>query len=78
MFVARGFDEVTIADIAAARGASEKTVWNYFPAKEALLLDGEDATVDAIRRERERRAACRGHAASPRPRAPAHDRPAGG
>src|SRR5580704_14890834 len=51
MFVARGFDEVTIADIAAACGVSEKTVWNYFPAKETLLLDVEDATVDAIRRE---------------------------
>ena len=51
MFVARGFDEVRIADIAAACGVSEKTVWNYFPAKETLLLDVEDATVDAIRRE---------------------------
>jgi AcrR family transcriptional regulator len=51
MFVARGFDEVTIADIAAACGVSEKTVWNYFPAKETLLLDVEDATVDAVRRE---------------------------
>jgi AcrR family transcriptional regulator len=51
MFVERGFDEVTIADIAAACGVSEKTVWNYFPAKETLLLDVEDATVDAIRRE---------------------------
>jgi AcrR family transcriptional regulator len=51
MFVARGFDEVTIADIAGACGVSEKTVWNYFPAKETLLLDVEDATVDAIRRE---------------------------
>src|ERR1700691_3070521 len=51
MFVARGLDEVTIADIAAACGVSEKTVWNYFPAKETLLLDVEDATVDAIRRE---------------------------
>jgi AcrR family transcriptional regulator len=51
MFVARGFDEVTLADIAAACGVSEKTVWNYFPAKEALLLDVEDVTVDAIRAE---------------------------
>jgi AcrR family transcriptional regulator len=51
MFVARGFEEVTIADIAAACGVSEKTVWNYFPAKEILLLDVEDATADAIRRE---------------------------
>src|ERR1700761_6697402 len=51
MFVDRGFDEVTIADIAAACGVSEKTVWNYFPAKETLLLDVEDATVDAIRGE---------------------------
>ncbi len=51
MFVARGFDEVTIADIAAACGVSEKTVWNYFPAKETLLLDVEDAAAAAIRRE---------------------------
>lgn len=51
MFVARGFDEVTITDIAAACGVSEKTVWNYFPAKEALLLDVEDATVEAVRSE---------------------------
>lgn len=51
MFVARGFDEVTIADVAAACGVSEKTVWNYFPAKETLLLDVEDDTVDAFRRE---------------------------
>ena len=50
LFVARGFDQVTIADIATACGVSEKTVWNYFPAKETLLLDVEDATVDAIRR----------------------------
>lgn len=51
MFVARGFDQVTIAEIAAACGVSEKTVWNYFPAKETLLLDVEDATADAICRE---------------------------
>src|ERR1700753_4187054 len=51
MFIDRGFDEVTIADIAAACGVSEKTVWNYFPAKETLLLDVEDVTVDALRRE---------------------------
>src|ERR1700753_4507179 len=51
MFIDRGFDEVTIADIAAACGVSEKTVWNYFPAQEALLLDFENVTADAIRGE---------------------------
>ena len=39
MFLERGFDEVRVAEIAAACGVSEKTVFNYFPTKEALVLD---------------------------------------
>lgn len=51
LFLERGFEETTIADVAAECGVSEKTVWNYFPVKETLLLDVEDATADALRRE---------------------------
>ena len=39
MFLAEGFDAVRVAEIAAACGVSEKTVFNHFPTKEALILD---------------------------------------
>jgi AcrR family transcriptional regulator len=38
LFEARGFDSVTVAEIARAADVSEKTVFNYFPAKEDLIL----------------------------------------
>jgi AcrR family transcriptional regulator len=44
MFLERGFDGVRVAEVARACGVSEKTVFNYFPTKEALLLDRRDAT----------------------------------
>jgi AcrR family transcriptional regulator len=37
LFEARGFDSVTVAEIARAADVSEKTVFNYFPAKEDLI-----------------------------------------
>src|SRR4051812_14768084 len=53
LFAAHGFDEVTVADVARAADVSEKTVFNYFPAKEDLVLHGGEerraALVDAIR-----------------------------
>ena len=56
LFVTRGFDHVTVAEVAAAAGVSEKTVYNYFPTKEDLFFDEvpkrEAALVEAIvRRE---------------------------
>jgi AcrR family transcriptional regulator len=39
LFVARGFDHVTVAEVAEAAGVSEKTVYNYFPTKEDLFFD---------------------------------------
>jgi AcrR family transcriptional regulator len=39
LFVARGFDDVRVAEIAEAVGVSEKTIYNYFPSKELLVFD---------------------------------------
>ena len=48
MFLERGFDAVRVTEVAAACGVSEKTVFNYFPAKEALVLDRLEGTVAAL------------------------------
>ena len=49
MFLERGFDAVRVAEVAEACGVSEKTVFNYFPTKESLVLDRLEAAVDSLR-----------------------------
>lgn len=49
MFMERGFDAVRVAEIAEACGVSEKTVFNYFPTKESLVLDLGEITLDSLR-----------------------------
>jgi AcrR family transcriptional regulator len=49
MFLERGFDAVRVAEVAEACGVSETTVFNYFPTKEALLLDRLAATMSSLR-----------------------------
>jgi AcrR family transcriptional regulator len=44
LFIQRGFERVTVAEIAEAVEVAEKTVFNYFGSKEALLF-GEEAPV---------------------------------
>jgi AcrR family transcriptional regulator len=49
MFLERGFDEVRISEIAVACEVSEKTIYNYFPTKESLVLDREESIAADIR-----------------------------
>jgi AcrR family transcriptional regulator len=53
LFIDRGFEQVTVAEIAEAAHVSVKTVFNYFASKEELFFDRaddvRDALLDAIR-----------------------------
>ena len=48
LFATRGFDAVTVAEVAAAAGVSQKTVFNYFPTKEDLFYDEVPERVRAV------------------------------
>jgi AcrR family transcriptional regulator len=53
LFADRGFDAVTVAQVARAANVSEVTVFNYFPTKEDLFYGGmqffEETLLDAVR-----------------------------
>lgn len=50
LFLERGFEAVTIADIAAAAQVAKMTVTNYFPRKEDLALDYHETFVASLAR----------------------------
>ncbi|MFF4257392.1 TetR/AcrR family transcriptional regulator [Streptomyces sp. NPDC001663] len=50
LFVERGFDAVTVAEIADAANVSVNTVYNYFPAKEDLFFDRSAGLVERMGR----------------------------
>src|SRR5438067_11341659 len=53
LFGERGFERVTVAEIARAADVAEQTVYNYFPAKEDLVFwrleSFEDQLLQAVR-----------------------------
>ncbi|MEY2694540.1 MAG: hypothetical protein RL142_888 [Actinomycetota bacterium] len=51
LFEKRGFAETTMAEIAESVGISRRSIFNYFPSKEALLtpLADQDAFVEQFR-----------------------------
>ncbi|MFJ3921542.1 TetR family transcriptional regulator [Streptomyces sp. NPDC090022] len=55
LFLERGFDAVSVADVAAAAEVSKPTLFRYFPTKEDLVLDRfADHQDEAARVVRER------------------------
>lgn len=48
LFVERGFDDVSIREIADAADVSPTTVFAHFPKKEALVFDEDDAQRDLL------------------------------
>jgi AcrR family transcriptional regulator len=49
LFLERGFQEVTVAQVAAAAGVSKVTVFAHFPRKEDLLLDRGPEALTLVR-----------------------------
>jgi AcrR family transcriptional regulator len=48
LFSERGFDQVTIADVAVAAGVAKMTVTNHFPLKEDLVFDRAEHIVRGL------------------------------
>jgi AcrR family transcriptional regulator len=48
LFLAEGFDQVSVARIAAACEVSEHTVFNYFPTKESMFFDRTESSTDTL------------------------------
>ena len=49
LFLERGYDAVTVAEVAREAGVSSVTVFNHFPRKEDLFLDRTDDAAQLLR-----------------------------
>jgi TetR/AcrR family transcriptional regulator, regulator of mycofactocin system len=49
LFMARGFDEVSVDDVAAAAGIARRTLFRYYASKSALPWGDFDAHLDHMR-----------------------------
>lgn len=50
LFAERGFDAVSVSDVARAADVADQTVYNYFPTKPELVLDRADEILERSRR----------------------------
>jgi AcrR family transcriptional regulator len=57
LFADRGFEAVTVAEVAREAGVSSVTVFKHFPRKEDLYLDRADDAVEVLRAAVRERAA---------------------
>lgn len=48
LFANRGFDAVKVSEIADRANVSMKTLYNYFPTKESLVLDEADELIEGL------------------------------
>ena len=50
LFAARGFEDVSVDDVAAAAGIARRTVFRYYPSKSAIPWGDFDAHLEHMRR----------------------------
>src|SRR5215831_5156904 len=50
LFLERGFDDVTVAEVAEAADVSVNTVFNHFPTKEDLFFGAEETSEATLAR----------------------------
>ena len=48
LFAERGYEHVTVSDVARAAEVAEQTVYNYFPTKEQLVTDQEQNITERL------------------------------
>jgi len=48
LFAERGYEQVTVSDVAREADVAEQTVYNYFPTKEQLVTDREQQIQDRL------------------------------
>jgi TetR/AcrR family transcriptional regulator, regulator of mycofactocin system len=57
LFAERGYDETTLADIAAAANVAPRTIFGYFESKEDILLCEENGFLSELKRRLDNRPA---------------------
>src|SRR6201996_429299 len=48
LFAERGYERVTVSEVARAAEVAEQTLYNYFPTKEQLVTDREQQIQDRL------------------------------